>query len=161
MAGLSFIVLLCLTSGLWLGAEARRCRVGDKCPQCPAGWSQFGCHCYKYFGGAKPWADGELACRDLDGNLASIHSSEEHQFLRSLIKQSAGSNVRTFVGGHDLGKEGSWMWSDGSKFEFNLWLKGEPNNYGNGEDCMEINFQDQPNDIACASPKPYICAKPM
>ena len=38
-------------------------------------------------------------------------------------------------------QEGEWRWTDGSKFEWNVWHKGEPNNAGTGEHCMEINFR--------------------
>lgn len=34
-----------------------------------------------------------------------------------------------------------WEWSDGSKFDFSGWHKGEPNNAGSGEHCMEMNFR--------------------
>ncbi|KAM9785503.1 galactose-specific lectin nattectin-like [Neosynchiropus ocellatus] len=160
MAGLSLIVALCLTSGLWLGAES--CSVRASCSRCKQGWSRFGCYCYKYYADAKTWADAELACRQLDANLPSIHSSKEHQFLRSLVKESAGAYVTTWAGGHDIAKEGSWMWSDGSNFEFTLWPRGEPNNWGKGEHCMEINFQNtKPNDTRCSAKKPYICSKSM
>ena len=36
-------------------------------------------------------------------------------------------------------QESVWLWSDGSKFDFKGWAKGEPNNAG-GENCMEMNF---------------------
>ncbi|KAM8830806.1 galactose-specific lectin nattectin-like [Synchiropus picturatus] len=158
MAGLSLIAVLCLTGGFWLGAES--CSIGVECSRCEVGWSKFGCYCYKYYADPKTWVDGELACRDQDANLASIHSSKEHQFLRSLVKKSAGSYVRTWAGGNDISKEGAWMWSDGSDFEFTLWPRGEPNNHGKGEDCMEINFRNtNPNDTPCHTRKPYICSK--
>ena len=38
-------------------------------------------------------------------------------------------------------QEGVWKWSDGKKFDFNGWHKGEPNNSGGAENCMEINFR--------------------
>lgn len=34
-----------------------------------------------------------------------------------------------------------WLWSCGKEFDFKKWGKGEPNNHGGGEGCMEINFR--------------------
>ncbi|XP_053703779.1 galactose-specific lectin nattectin-like [Synchiropus splendidus] len=155
-SSLSLIVALCLASGLWIEAEARP----DE-EMCPSGWSQYGCSCFKFFGGGKRWADAELDCIKQGGNLASIHSDAEHQFVRDLIRSSSGGNKRTYVGGHDLHKEGLWAWSDGSKFSFPGWHKGEPNNHGRGEDCMELNFHYGGNDIPCNLARPYVCSKPV
>uniref|UniRef100_A0A3B3X957 C-type lectin domain-containing protein n=1 Tax=Poecilia mexicana TaxID=48701 RepID=A0A3B3X957_9TELE len=79
-------------------------------------------------------------CISLGANLASIHSSGEHIFLKELVNSKKGSYQRTWVGGHDAVKEGVWMWSDGSKFDYTKWGSGEPNNVAGNEHCMEINI---------------------
>ncbi|KAM8834563.1 galactose-specific lectin nattectin-like [Synchiropus picturatus] len=155
-SSLSLIVVLCLTSGLWLGADAH---CGGGCPVCPVGWTPFASHCLKFFSAALPWADAQVACVKEGANLASVNSNEEHTFVRGLIRASAGANPRTYIGGNDIFKEGQWMWADGSSFEFPGWLEGEPNDLGNGEDCLELNFRDAGNDIDCSSAKPYVCSK--
>lgn len=33
-----------------------------------------------------------------------------------------------------------WFWSDGSKFEYNDWNTGEPNNDGGYERCVEMGY---------------------
>ncbi|KAM9788976.1 LOW QUALITY PROTEIN: galactose-specific lectin nattectin-like [Neosynchiropus ocellatus] len=155
-SSLSLIVVLCLTSALWLGAEVY---CSTYCPVCPVGWTQYGCHCLKVFTAALPWADAQVACVSEGANLATVNSNEEHTFVRDMIRAATGANTRTFIGGNDIFKEGQWMWADGSSFEFPGWLAGEPNDHGAGEDCLELNFQDAGNDIACSSPKPYVCSK--
>ena len=66
-------------------------------------------------------------CRLLSqADLASIHSSEENQFVTDL------SDGRRFWLGGQLG----WSWSDGTPWNYQNWLSGEPN--GNGaEGCLE------------------------
>ncbi|KAM9788979.1 galactose-specific lectin nattectin-like [Neosynchiropus ocellatus] len=108
------------------------------------------------------WIGAEHHCVGLGGNLASIHSDAEHQFVRGLIRRFGGSNLRTYVGGHDSYKEGRWSWSDGTNFVFpGGWHRGEPNNHGRGEDCLELNFHERGNDIPCGIWRPFVCSKPL
>ncbi|KAF3855398.1 hypothetical protein F7725_023453 [Dissostichus mawsoni] len=79
-------------------------------------------------------------CLALGGNLASIKSTTEYDFIRQLVRTAAGKDLEFWVGGHDAVMEGVWLWSDGFKFNFKSWGKGEPNNHGGKEHCMEINF---------------------
>ncbi|XP_071393075.1 galactose-specific lectin nattectin-like [Centroberyx affinis] len=101
------------------------------------------------------------ACINYGANLASIHSLEEHNFLRGVIIRVTGSNKRTWIGGFDGMKEGVWQWTDGSKFDYTHWNKGEPNNY-KVENCVEMNFGGNLwNDLACGAKLSYVCAKDM
>merc|ERR1712212_70855 len=151
---LPIIVLLC---GLYIGASVAQ---EDRVCTCPAGWSRFGDSCYIHQGARRRWADAERACTRIGGNLASIQPKGVYGFLRKLIKTKTRKNKTTWVGGHDAVKEGVWMWSDGSKFAFKGWHKGEPNNFRNREDCMEMNFRgrDFVNDSNCRGRRPYVCA---
>ena len=51
---------------------------------------------------------------------------------------STGEVDSHWLGFSDQSAEGGWVWSDGSPVAFVDWADGEPNNYGNGEDCAEI-----------------------
>lgn len=42
----------------------------------------------------------------------------------------AGGVENTWLGGHDIGTEGSWSWSDGSSWSFVNWRENHPNNGG-------------------------------
>ncbi|KAK2851135.1 hypothetical protein Q5P01_007411 [Channa striata] len=133
------IVLLCLTSQLWTGANAQIQDEFDEefCKRCPSGWTQFGDHCYVFNFIAKDWADAEVACIGVGGNLASVHTKEQYTFIKDMIKRLTGANTSTWVGGHDAAKDGAWLWSDGSKFDFKLWPAGKPSK--GQENCMELN----------------------
>ncbi|KAF3696632.1 Galactose-specific lectin nattectin [Channa argus] len=160
LSDLCVIVLLCFTSGLWTGANTQiQDGFEDFCERCPTGWTQFGDHCYVFYFDAKEWAEAEVACIDIGGNLASIHTKEQYTFIKDMIKRLTGKDGPTWVGGHDAVKEGVWLWSDGSKFDFKLWPAGEPNNARGVEHCMELNYRDKPNDTICQIKKSYVCGK--
>ncbi|KAI9532625.1 hypothetical protein NQZ68_030567, partial [Dissostichus eleginoides] len=135
----SCIVLLCLTSGLWMEADAKA--EGNDCSEtCPPGWTQLGSRCFIFKNQPMNWASAETDCLAHGGNLASIKSTTEYDFIRQLVRTAAGKDLEFWVGGHDAVMEGVWLWSDGFKFNFKSWGKGEPNNHGGKEHCMEINF---------------------
>ncbi|XP_062283176.1 galactose-specific lectin nattectin-like [Scomber scombrus] len=156
-SGLYVIVLLCLTSGLWI--EANVVKYDDK-DCCPVGWSYFKGRCYKFNIVEKDWADAERTCTSYGGNLASIRSIAERNFIRELIRNKAKVEKTTWIGGYDKVKENVWLWSDGSHFDFEGWGKGEPNNHSGGEGCMEINWDGKNvvNDIKCHVKRSFICA---
>ncbi|XP_034741183.1 galactose-specific lectin nattectin-like isoform X2 [Etheostoma cragini] len=142
-------VLLCLSSGL-LAADA----------PCPPGWTQCGSRCFLFNTGPKNWIDGELFCISVGGNLASIHSEVEHSFLRNYIKQVTGSDKSAWIGGHDAVKEGTLLWTDGSKFDFQSFAEGEPNNRGGAENCVVMNFNGNNwNDGSCENLAAFMCSK--
>ncbi|XP_074537642.1 galactose-specific lectin nattectin-like [Halichoeres trimaculatus] len=159
--GLQVIALLCVSSGLWIGAEVSF--RGDCCKACPSGWSAFGSSCYMFHHNALSWADAEKLCTTLGGNLASVHTKEQYEHLRNVLLQLTGRHTTTWLGGYDAAKEGVWLWSDGSEFKFAFWAKGEPNNAGGHENCMEMNFRgrDFVNDIPCDPKRPFFCAKDL
>nr|XP_046254127.1 galactose-specific lectin nattectin-like [Scatophagus argus]XP_046254128.1 galactose-specific lectin nattectin-like [Scatophagus argus] len=160
-SGFRFIAVLSLTSGLWMGANTEcQTKTEDCCKPCPSGWTQFGSRCFMFNYAEKDWADAEMFCIGLGGNLASLKAAEDYTFLRDIVKKSTGSDKSTWIGGFDAVKEGVWQWSDGSKFVFKGWYLGEPNNTDKAEHCMEINFegQDYVNDMKCNEKKSFICA---
>uniref|UniRef100_A0A3P8VSP6 C-type lectin domain-containing protein n=1 Tax=Cynoglossus semilaevis TaxID=244447 RepID=A0A3P8VSP6_CYNSE len=126
---------------------------------CPDFWYSFNDRCFKYMSTRKTWAEAELYCVSEGANLVSIHSVEEHGFVRTLIRNVDLAQEWTWIGLSDIHKEGSWMWSDGSPVRFLDWAVGEPNSQGN-EDCGLTNFETtkQWNDQGCLSVQSFVCA---
>ncbi|XP_068160514.1 galactose-specific lectin nattectin-like [Antennarius striatus] len=156
-----FLVLICLTSGLWMEANAWKChRKNEGCCPCQPGWVFSGKRCFMFIFEKKTWAEAELACIGFGGNLAAIWDEEEYRFVRSLVEKSTGANTTTWVGGHDAPQEGIWHWSSGIKFNFTLWGPTEPNNRNGKEHCMEINLRgrDHVNDQDCHDKRSFVCA---
>ncbi|XP_071760089.1 galactose-specific lectin nattectin-like [Centroberyx gerrardi] len=152
-SGFHFFMLLCFTSGLMIGETTAN--------GCPDGWTQHGSRCFIFFHSQNIWIDAERACMSYGGNLAAIHTTSEHNFLRELINRVTGSYTHAWIGGFDAVKEGVWMWTDGSSFAYQPWGAGEPNNSGN-EHCLEMNFRGSFwNDQQCTDRRSFVCAKDM
>uniref|UniRef100_A0A3B3V685 C-type lectin domain-containing protein n=1 Tax=Poecilia latipinna TaxID=48699 RepID=A0A3B3V685_9TELE len=102
---------------------------------CPPFWFGFNERCYKYIATLMTWADAEQHCLTQGANLVSIHSLEEDNFVKLLIRNFDPAEGFNWIGLSDAEKDGTYFWSDGSRFNFKLWNAGEPNNYGGSESC--------------------------
>ncbi|XP_055007218.1 galactose-specific lectin nattectin-like [Boleophthalmus pectinirostris] len=150
------ILLGCLATAALLTPPA----VAEGDQDCADGWTKFDSHCFKFFEEQKTWTEAEKSCHSLNGNLASIHSEDENTFVVGMIVEATGHLASTWLGGNDAVLEGTWMWSDGSAWDFTAWADSQPDNAGGNEHNMHINFNgpywnDAPNSVTL----PYICAK--
>nr|XP_042124174.1 low affinity immunoglobulin epsilon Fc receptor [Peromyscus maniculatus bairdii] len=119
---------------------------GVACSTCPKNWLNFQQKCYYFGKGSKQWIQARFTCSDLEGRLVSIHSQEEQDFLmRHINKQDS------WIGLRDLNVEGEFVWMDGSPVGYSNWNPGEPNNAGQGEDCVMMRGSGQWNDAYCRS----------
>ncbi|XP_031150885.1 galactose-specific lectin nattectin-like isoform X2 [Sander lucioperca] len=162
-SGFQFALLLCLSIGLsapsyWGQTSYAELLEGP----CPPGWTQFGSRCFSFNIQGKSWIDAENFCNSDGGNLASVHSEEEHVFLRTFINQVTGANQTSWIGGFDSVKEGVWMWSDGSTFDYKSWAWGQPDNKGGDENCLQMNYKGMNwNDGRCDKMSPFLCSKKL
>ncbi|XP_023268088.1 lactose-binding lectin l-2-like [Seriola lalandi dorsalis] len=156
------MILLLFLFGLTLGAESPSDEHEGKLQRgnCPMFWFSFNGRCYKYLSTRMSWADAELHCVSEGANLVSIHSLEEEGFVKSLIKNFDPAQGPTWIGLSDTQKEGSWMWSDGSAVNFELWGAGQPDDYRGMEDCVHDSYGNDLkwNDDPCSSATPFVCA---
>ncbi|XP_018523555.1 lactose-binding lectin l-2-like [Lates calcarifer] len=127
---------------------------------CSLSWFSFNGRCYKYVSTPMTWADAELYCVSQRANLVSIHSLEEQNFVKTLIKTFDTAEKQTWIGLSDIHKEGTWMWSDGCTVNFVLWNPGEPNNVGENEHCTHnyLGTDVKWNDINCSHTFNFVCA---
>ncbi|XP_029976937.1 galactose-specific lectin nattectin-like [Salarias fasciatus] len=127
---------------------------------CPLFWYNFNRRCYLYVTSEMTWADAELYCVSQGANLVSIHSEEEHNFVNWLIKTLNPEQSYTWIGLSDVHKEGAWMWSDGSRFNFAIWRIGQPDNAGQIENCGHTNAGERFrwNDFPCSTLLRFVCA---
>jgi len=162
MRMLSVSLLLCAVTALTAAAPAGDSVVVNMWARCPTGWDGFSGNCYKYEKEKMDWADAERVCLALGANLASIHSAGENKFIHELILSNAGKPKESWVGGCDAAKNGVWLWSDGSPVTYTAWGKGQPDNAGDKEHCMHVNWgqKDVWNDATCKTVFPSVCKKP-
>ncbi|EPQ06940.1 Low affinity immunoglobulin epsilon Fc receptor [Myotis brandtii] len=137
---------------------------GSLCNTCPEKWVGFQRKCYYFGEGAKRWIQARNTCRGLRGRLVSIHSQEEQDFLATHSNKKG-----SWIGLRDLHTEGEFVWMDESPLDYRLkavgpfppdanlslcssnWRPGEPNNGGQGEDCVMLLGSGQWNDAFCSS----------
>ncbi|XP_039107545.1 low affinity immunoglobulin epsilon Fc receptor isoform X3 [Hyaena hyaena] len=128
---------------LWIELQVSN---GSTCNTCPEKWVNFQRKCYYFGEGAKKWIQARFACSKLQGRLVSIHSQEEQDFLAKHANRKG-----TWIGLRDLDIEGEFIWMDKNPLNYSNWRPGEPNNQGQGEDCVMMQGSGQWNDAFCGS----------
>jgi len=127
--------------------------------------------------GGITWTAAEADAIAMGGQLASVTSAGEDQFIYSLISSDAslwaavgGGAVGPWIGGYKQG--GSWHWSDGSAFSYSNWATDQPDNYGGTENYIQFysdhslmantwndapnNTTGDPNHVGVPNPQGYV-----
>ena len=89
-------------------------------------------HTYFLTPTAMTWQDAQSWAVSVGGNLATIRSTSENEFLKTAFPKTDN-----WIGFTDTEVEGVWKWVSGEPVTFTAWLPGEPNNYASdpaGED---------------------------
>ncbi|XP_056614257.1 neurocan core protein isoform X2 [Triplophysa dalaica] len=142
-------VCLCLPS--YSGATCEKDTEG-----CEHSWRKFHGHCYRYFTRRHTWEDAEKDCRDHSGHLASIHSTQEQDFINDM------SHENTWIGLNDRMVEDDFQWTDNMDLQYENWRENQPDNFfAGGEDCVVMIAHENGkwNDVPCNYNLPYICKK--
>lgn len=124
---------------------------------CPSQWWPYSGHCYKIHREKKIQRDALTACRKEGGDLASIHSIEEFDFVISQLGYEPDDEL--WIGLNDIKIQMYFEWSDGTPVTFTKWLRGEPSHENNRqEDCTVMKGKDGYwADRACERTLGYIC----
>ena len=90
--------------------------------------------CYKFIPKKATWSEAHRDCMTkvtspnppalpiTRVNLVSIRDDEENHFVDSLLQSAHCQGA--WIGGHILG-DGSWIWTDGSKWTYDNWKCGQ------------------------------------
>ena len=124
---------------------------------CPRRWLKFKNKCF----GHPPaillsWKEAESYCQNWSpgAHLASISSEEEQTFLQQNFPQTV------WLGGSDIDQEGSWIWSDGTCWNYTNWHSDEPDNSGSIQNCLLGNLNELKwGDAYCEEKKMFVCMK--
>nr|5LGK_E Chain E, Low affinity immunoglobulin epsilon Fc receptor [Homo sapiens]5LGK_F Chain F, Low affinity immunoglobulin epsilon Fc receptor [Homo sapiens] len=107
-------------------------------------WINFQRKCYYFGKGTKQWVHARYACDDMEGQLVSIHSPEEQDFLTK-----HASHTGSWIGLRNLDLKGEFIWVDGSHVDYSNWAPGEPTSRSQGEDCVMMRGSGRWNDAFC------------
>ncbi|XP_072227255.1 ladderlectin-like [Leuresthes tenuis] len=153
-----FLFMAALALGAVSPSDEKEMLLWQGC--CPESWYSFNGRCYKYISTKMTWIDAELHCVSQGANLVSIHSRKEENFVKHLIRSFDPAERVKWIGLTDCQKNGAWLWSDGSKFDFKFWNKGQPNNSGGSQDCVQTNWGKNKkwNDVKCSNKYAFVCA---
>lgn len=119
------------------------------------GWIEVNKKCYYVSpeGVALTWQNSKTDCGDRGGRLVTIKTKTELQALSFF-------HDRAWIGLSDRDTEGSWVWEDGAELQASFWIKGEPNNFDDNEDCVHLTAIGKKlgfNDNNCERDLSYIC----
>ncbi|KAJ8030095.1 Macrophage mannose receptor 1 [Holothuria leucospilota] len=134
------------------GAAIKPYDPSDSRGSCPAGWSYFDNFCYLFNETDQNFQTGEATCASYGGHLVSIHSVEEESFLSLRLSDFTSY----WIGLNDINREDQWEYTDGTELDFVNWSENEPNDDGEGEDCVEMRGytwdRGMWNDVSCDTP---------
>uniref|UniRef100_A0A665UF68 C-type lectin domain-containing protein n=1 Tax=Echeneis naucrates TaxID=173247 RepID=A0A665UF68_ECHNA len=131
------------------------------------GWMPHGSNCYKLKADTtKSWSAARYDCVQDGGDLVSIGSQEEEQYIIGTLDSShfdiwIGLST-LWIGLKHNPTEGGYSWSDGTPLSHTNWGSGEPNNHDNREECVEMVSSTNGtiswwNDLNCDAHQDWIC----
>jgi cysteine-rich repeat protein len=133
-----------------------RCQWEQDPDQLPAGCNEIGGRqrttalCWQ----PRNRADAVSHCQTVGMTLATIDNERDNQILLD-----ASNRFSPWIGLSDLAEENIWVWQ-GRTSQYTNWGRGEPNDWGNGEDCVQMTTNGQWNDAGCASLVAFFCEAP-
>ncbi|KAI4903512.1 hypothetical protein NFI96_027557 [Prochilodus magdalenae] len=104
----------------------------------------------------KTWSEALSFCREVGGDLLSIHSDDD--INRESIMYSSAAWIGYSIQDAAVG----FTWSDGSASSYENWEEGEPNDLNNLEKCVTIRIRwwrhkGQWNDLQCEDKADWLC----
>ncbi|KAM7430200.1 hypothetical protein ABFA07_019055 [Porites harrisoni] len=125
---------------------------------CPSDWTYFEGYCYRKVSSCDSWSGSQGKCSVLGANLPSIHNQEENVYVQNLH-----GGEHSWLGLTDINSEGTFVWSDGTSFNFHYWASHQPNNFRN-EDCVHTlgflrGHEYKWNDVNCSDCHKFTCKK--
>jgi len=110
--------------------------------------------CNSYFlTEAGTWIEAQLKAQSMGGNLVTINDVDENEFVRTMLANHGGHGQVVWIGLRDTVTEGTFVWADGSPLGYTNWTPGEPNNIGNEDYVILLDYvPGQWNDVQNSGP---------
>ncbi|KAM9834636.1 uncharacterized protein ACBT44_013087 isoform 3-T3 [Syngnathus typhle] len=119
---------------------------------CDSGELLYKDSCYHFEGKEHTWKEAEKFCQDWKGQLTSIHSLVDGQFLAAHAPYVRGS--QSWVGLRKNTDE--FEWSDATPADKIEWVPNKPTGRG---DCAALSETGQLEAWPCTKSQPFICKK--
>ena len=102
---------------------------------------EFEGNTYQVLADAKTWGESQAEALNMGGNLVTINSAEEQQWLQ----QTFGTTEGFWTGLNDQFREGNFEWASGQRLSYTNWAAGQPNDAFlgqdfSGQDYVQMNY---------------------
>ena len=119
---------------------------------------------YQRFDTLMNQSEAEADCVSRGMRLATVRSAADNARLVT-VAFGGGNTAGPFFGANDIAVEGEWRESSDPSsplVSYTNWNDAshggnEPNDSGDGEDCVQVRTDGLWNDVRCTSTLPYIC----
>ena len=109
------------------------------------------------------WDQAKRHCKARNAKLPSVLTEDESNFIINSIDISVRNVTKCiWIGGKKMYESDTWMWDDGSIFDYTNWNQGQPDNYEGPTNPQCIcywkggyKWYDRP----CGSKYSFICKK--
>ena len=92
------------------------------------------------------WSDAQANAEAAGGDLASIHSQCEQDFIESILDIQATITGGYWIGFNDEAEEANWIWTSSEPTTYTNWCTGEPNG-SRGENCAHVLWTVTPSEV--------------
>ncbi|XP_073729243.1 attractin-like protein 1 isoform X1 [Misgurnus anguillicaudatus] len=131
---------------------------------CGEGWNQIGDACLRLNSSKDSYDNGQHNCKNLDGNIASLTSSRQVDFILEELQkyQAQGRKLTPWVGLRKINVS-NWGWEDRSPFTASTlqWLPGEPSDSGFCAFLERAEVAGLKAKPCTANTEGLICQKPL
>ncbi|XP_034994324.1 mannose-binding protein isoform X1 [Zootoca vivipara] len=104
--------------------------------------------------GEATFSNGKRLCENGGAALASPKNAAENAALAEIVKRNSKA---VFLDINDIQTEGRFVYLNGAPLRYTNWKQGEPNNYGNKEDCVAVLDDGLWNDLDCERKTLIVC----
>lgn len=97
-------------------------------------------HYYMATEKAMSWADSNALALSMGGNIVSITSAAEQNFLQTAFLSGGNASTIYWIGLNDVATEGKYVWTTGESADYWNFAPGDPNNLNGLEDYNVMNW---------------------
>jgi len=103
------------------------------------------------------WNQARRKCRSLNMMLASVHSQQENDFIRS-----HNEGAQLWLGLNDRQQDDYFTWNDGTRVNYQNWAPNMPDgsSRSSDQDCVAMQPDGTWTDVVCYATRGVVCRVP-